>query len=300
MKSKLINSLILLVLIGVLNTFSPAQSGKRTRPTGDGASILNVVATRNNGSTEQIKAENLALYENGVQQEIKSFRIDPSPSRIVLLVDNSQTLRADVAKLQAAVKEFIYEIYEGDQLFVIAYDEKAEIIHEWSDDAKKLETSLETFRKKGQPFLFDALNITLEEVLRPLMPGTRKTAVVMIGDGLDKGSKIKFEDVLANLQRENVVVYAVQIPDRTGGAFRRDQPKPEETVTKLTGGTGGKIFPFDDPQTAAKGICDELRKNRYLLSYQPSGASYIEARRVFLIGDEGITVRTKNFQPPYK
>jgi len=57
-------------------------------------------------------------------------------------VDNSQTIRADVEKLQASVREFAYEIYDGDQLFILAYDEKAEIIQEWTDNAKKVETAL--------------------------------------------------------------------------------------------------------------------------------------------------------------
>ncbi len=34
-------------------------------------------------------------------------------------------------------KEFAYEIVDGDQLFVIGYDEKPEIIQEWPDDSKK-------------------------------------------------------------------------------------------------------------------------------------------------------------------
>jgi len=131
-----------------------------------------------------------------------------------------------------------------------------------------------------------------------LMPGTRKTAVVLIGDGLDRGSKTNFDKVLAQYQNQNITIYALQIPDRTGGAFRRDQPKAGEAITKLTEGTGGKVFPIEESQTAAKFICDELKKNRYLLSYFPTNTSSFDARRVFLIADEGISVRTKNAQPP--
>ncbi len=96
--------------------------------------------------------------------------------------------------------EFAYEIFDGDQLFTLAYDEKAEIIQEWTDDAKKIEKSLATFRKKGNPYLFDALSSTVNEILVPLMPGTRKTAVVLIGDGLDRGSTATFDNVLSDLQ----------------------------------------------------------------------------------------------------
>lgn len=260
--------------------------------------VLSVTARRTDSKTDPIKPENIHLYENGFEQKINNLSYDPSPSRIVLLVDNSQTLAADVEKLKKAVMEFAYEIFDGDQLFVIAYDEKPEIIQEWTDDAKKMEASLATFRKKGNPFLFDALSSTVGEVLLPLMPGTRKTAVVIVGDGLDRGSKTKFENIMGELQDQNITVYALQLPDRTGGAFRRDQPKAAAVIQQMTEGTGGRAFPLDQAQDAAKAICDELRNNRYLLSYMPVNTSAYDARRVFLVADNGIAARTKNAQPP--
>jgi Ca-activated chloride channel family protein len=274
-----------------------SRRSARTTDSGEG-SILSVTAWRTDSKPDPIKLENLFLYENGVEQKIKNLSFDPSPAKIVLLVDNSQTLPADVETLKKSAMEFAYEIFDGDQLFTLAYDEKAEIIQEWTDDAKKMEASLATFRKKGNPFLFDALDSTVREVLRPLMPGTRKTAIVVIGDGLDRGSTTRFDKILNTLQNENITVYYLQLPDRTSGAFRRDQPKAAQVVTQLTEGTGGKIFPLEEAQTAAKFICDELRKNRYLLSYSPINTSTYDARRVFLVADEGISLRTKNAQPP--
>jgi Ca-activated chloride channel homolog len=291
----------LMAVLAVSSVFSLAQSGAARRPTIEGAKILNVVASREKDENVPLQLQNFALYENGIQQEIKGFSLDPSPSKIVLLVDNSQTIRADVTKLQNIVKEFAYEIFEGDQLYVVAYDEKPEIIQDWTDDAAKIEKSLGTFRKQGNPNLFDALGSVLNEVLLPIMPAARKTAVVLISDGLDRGSKRKFDNILSELQLANVTVYSLQLPDRTGGAYRGvDKPKPEQVVEKLTEGTGGTIFDMTetDPQTAAKSICDELRKNRYVLSYLPSNASAYEAKRVFLIADKGISARTKTAQPP--
>lgn len=260
--------------------------------------LLSVTASRTDGKTDPIKIENLSLYENGFEQQIRNFSPDPSPSRIVILVDNSQTLPADIEKLKKATMEFAYEIFDGDQLFVIAYDEKAEIVQEWTDDAKKMEASLAGFRKKGNPYLFDALDSSVNEVLMPLMPGTRKTAIVVIGDGVDRGSKTSYDNILGRLQNDNITVYALQLPDRTGGAFKRNQPKAKAVIEKLTEGTGGRAFPLAEAQTAAKTICDELRRNRYLLSYIPVNTSSYDARRVFLTAGEGIAVRTKTFQPP--
>ncbi len=281
-----------------LAPFIMAQSGHSLRGNSAEGTILAVTAVRTDKKTDPIKIDNLNLYENGFEQKIKNFSLDPSPAKIVIVVDNSQTLPVSVENLKKAVMEFAYEIFDGDQLFVIAYDEKAEIIQEWTDDAKKMEASLGTLRKKGNPYLFDALDISMKEVLLPLMPGTRKTAVVLIGDGVDRGSKSPFDKVLGELQNQNITVYSLQLPDRTGGAYRRDQPKASVIMTLLAEDTGGKVFPFEEAQNAAKVICDELRKNRYLLSYTSTNSSAYDVRKLLLIGGEGVTIRTKAAQPP--
>ncbi len=260
-------------------------------------SVLTVTGSRTDGRKDQIKIEDLFLYENGIEQKIKNFSYDPSPAKILLLVDNSQTLPTSVEAMKKAAMEFAYEIFEGDQIFTIAYDEKPEIIQEWTDDAKKMETSLGTFRKKGNPYLFDALDGAISQVLLPLMPGTRKTVIVIIGDGLDRGSKVGYEKIMAELQFDNITVYALQIPDRTGGAYRRDQPKAPVVLQQLTENTGGRLFNFENAQEAAKSICDELRRNRYLLSYVPVNTSSFDARKLLLIS-EGVNIRTKAGQPP--
>lgn len=288
------HSIVFLLLFA---SFASSQSRRSSKGDSVEGTILNVSASRTDKKTDLIKLENLYLYENGIEQRIKNFVPDPSPSKIVILVDNSQTLPTSVDALKAAVMEFAYEIFDGDQLFVLAYDEKAEIVQEWTDDAKKMEKSLTTFRKKGQPHLFDAIRSSMKEVLLPLMPGTRKTALVVIGDGLDRGSKLPFDKILNELESENITVYSLQIADRTGGAYRRDQPKASAVITQLAEDTGGKVFPFEEAQNAAKFICDELRKNRYLLSYTPSNSSSYDARKILILGDEGIAIRTKAAHP---
>lgn len=277
---------------------SHAQSRHSAQTIESDETVLSVIASRSDKKTDPIKVENLFLYENGLEQKIKNFSYDPSPSRIVVLVDNSQTLPTDIEKMKKAAMEFAYEIFDGDQLFVIAYDEKPEIVQEWTDDAKKMEASLAGFRKKGNPFLFDAMNAAVNEVLVPLMPGSRKTAIVVIGDGLDRGSKTSYDKLLAQLESSNITVYALRLPDRTGGAYRRDQPKASQVLSQLTEYTGGLVYDFENAQEAAKTICDELRRNRYLLSYSSPNSSSYDARRIFLTADQGITVRTKQAHPP--
>ncbi|HET6891144.1 MAG TPA: VWA domain-containing protein [Pyrinomonadaceae bacterium] len=272
------------------------QAGRKPNTSGQGGVLVSVVARREDQSQSNITSKQVAVYDNGVEQTIKNFTPDPSPARIVLLVDNSLTLRADIDKLEHAAREFVYEIYEGDQLLIIGYDEEAEIVADWTDNAKTIEAALKGFRKKGQPHLFDALSAVVDQALQPL--SGQKRVIVVISDGLDRGSKTPFEKILAELQANDITVYTIQIQDRTRGAIRRDVPKPRQVIDKLVEGTGGLIFPIDAPTEAAKTICDELRKNRYVLSYVPSSAPFGESRRFLVVGDQGITVRAKTMQPP--
>jgi len=288
--------LLALLVTGVLALSIVGQSGYRPNANASGGVMVGVIARRDANSTAPITSKELSVYDNGVEQSIRNFTPDPSPARIVLLVDNSLTIRADVEKLEQAAREFAYEIFEGDKLLIIGYDEEAEIVSDWTDDAKAIETKLKLFRKKGQPHLFDAIRAVTEEALRPMQ--NPKRIIVVISDGLDRGSKATFEQTLAELQLENIMVYAVQAVDRTRGAIRRDVPKPKVVIDKLAEGTGGQIFSIDEPQVAAKTICDELRQNRYVLSYVPSSAPFGQARSLLVVGNEGITVRSKSMQQP--
>ena len=291
------NALIAILVTLLVAASILAQSGNRPNANAANGVLVGVVARREDQKASPITSKEVSVYDNGVEQSIRNFTPDPSPAKIVLLVDNSLSIRADVEKLEQAAREFAYEIYEGDKLLIVGYDEQAEIVADWTDDAKGIEKALKLFRKKGQPHLFDAIRVVVEEALRPVQG--QKRIIVVISDGLDRGSKATFEQTLAELQSENIMVYAVQAVDRTRGAIRRDVPKPKVVIDKLAEGTGGQIFSIDEPQLAAKAICDELRQNRYVLSYVPSSAPYGQARSLLVLGNQGITVRSKSMQQPH-
>jgi VWFA-related protein len=284
---------ILLVMSLLLSTLW-AQAGRQTHPTSESSTMVNVVAVRTSGAAP-ITAKDISFFDNGVEQSIRSFAPDLSAAKIVLLVDNSLTIRAEVEKLEQAAKEFAYEIYDGDKLLIVGYENEAEIVSDWTDDPKKIETELKAFHKKGDPHLFDSILAVVEEALRPL--SAQKRAIVVISDGLDRGSKTKFNQALSALQSLDITVYCVQAEDRTRGAIRRDVPKPRQVINDLAEGTGGSIFPIDDPRVAAKAICDELRKNRYVLSYLPQSVTLTEPRRLLVMGEQGIDARSKTMQP---
>ncbi len=306
---------LLWLLIFAVNTL--AQSG-RTPVSGRRTTVLHVLAQRTedpnkpkpllagsgNQNEEQEKIVQrgvLELFDGGVQQKIEAFSPDPTPARIVVLMDNSLTLQADVAKLAAVPAAFAPEIYEGDKVMVIGYDLKPEIITDFTDVPKDLQNTKDLLRKTDQPKLFDALNVVMEDVLRPEV-GFSKRVIVIVGDGLDRDSVIKFDEILSKLQNENITVYAIQVRDRTRGALRKDAPKAGDALRLLTDGTGGRIFKIeDDVKQSVKEICDELRNDRYQLTYFPDGINAINKRLLLLTTtDATLKLRYKGWHPPVK
>jgi VWFA-related protein len=235
------------------------------------------------------------LYDSGVPQEVEAFWPIERGSRIVLLVDNSLNLKAEPAALARAATAIIEELYEDDQMMVVGYSESAEIIEDMTADLGKLREAPSKFTRNGFPRLFDAVMAVADALAASPL---EKRAIVLISDGYDSDSKTKFDDVLETLQEENILVYALEVQDRTRGALLREKPKPSIVIEKLTAGTGGAAFPFDKAAEAAKLITDELRNRWYRLTYTPSGVNMIGKRNLLIMSREpGIELRTKSAHP---
>jgi VWFA-related protein len=284
----------LLTLVSVA-AFALRQSGKGTSA-GRRTMILNVIAHAPDGT--QVTKEDFDLYDAGAAQEIENFSRLDSGSRLILLVDSSTNLKAEASALQKAMEAIINELYQDDQMMVVGYNETAEIIEDMTPDLAKLQASPAKIIRKGSPSLFDALIAVADALSGQASTGIEKRAIILISDGHDAESKSKFDDALRALQDGNVVLYTIQVPDRTRGALVRDKPKPPAAIEQLTIGTGGASYPFEKAAEAAKTISDDLRKNWYRLVYMPSGINTLNMRRLLLVSHSpNIQLRTKGSHP---
>jgi len=271
-----------------------AQSGRGEG--GPRTSTLNVIVRAPKGKV--ITKETFDLYDSGVKQEVLTFEPVPTGSRIVLLVDNSQGLRAEAKDLQKAALDVVNELYQDDQMLVVGYNENAEIIQEMTPDLAKLQVATSKFTRKGFPKLFDALIAVSDALAKEGKGITEKTSIILISDGYDSQSQTKFDQALYALQDTNVMLFAIQLPDRTHGALLRDKPKPPAVLERLTVGTGGAIYPLTPPEKAAKTIADDLRNNCYRLTYSPAGISTISNHRILIVSnDKQVEFRTKGSHP---
>jgi VWFA-related protein len=262
--------------------------------------ILNVIVEPKDGRQEiQLTREKLELYDAGIEQQIEAVQPDYSAARIALLLDASDSLRAEPGQLLQVVKAFSAHLYEGDQMMVIAYGEEPEVLEEFTADRGKLEQAGLRLKRVSSTKvrLWDALQATLDDALR-LQVGYSKRVIVLVSDGFDRESQMSPDVVLAHLARENVLVYVLQADDRTRGATRRRALKPEEAVARLVQGTGGKAYPLKDAERAAREILEELNQRCYQVIYKPQGVNPLNRRRILLLAnDPTLTLRTKAEHP---
>jgi Ca-activated chloride channel homolog len=294
LKAPILLSILMLLSFQPLFTTS-GQSGKGSL-VNRRTVTLNVIVHAPEG--KQITKEEFDLYDSGIPQEIETFSRLDAGSRIVLMIDSSASLKADAATVQKAALGVINELYEDDQMMVVGYNETAEILEDMTEQISKLQAAPAKVIRKGFPNLFDGLVAVSDALSNQAKTGLEKRAVVLISDGYDSESKTKFDEALHALQDENIILYVLQVADRTRGALLRDKPKPPAALAQLTEGTGGAIFPFDKSEEAAKTIADDLRRNWYRLTYTPSGINTINTRRLLLMShSEDIKLRTKGSHP---
>jgi VWFA-related protein len=290
---------IFLVTVGAVlcaATFGAAwQSGKGAGPSRR-TMTLNVIVHAPEGRI--VTREDIDLYDGGLPQEIESFAKLDSGSRIVLMIDSSESLRAEMPALQKAAEAVVNELYSDDQMMIVGYSEEAFIAQDMTPDLKALQAAAPKIVRKGVPNLYDALIAVSDSLAQAAKSGLEKRAIILVSDGYDSESKTKFAEALRALQDENIVLYALQVSDRTHGALLRDKPKPSAALEQMTAATGGSVFPFDKAEEGAKSIADDLRKNWYRLIYSPSGVTSFEARRLLLMPhDDKIQLKTKSQHP---
>jgi VWFA-related protein len=292
------------LLLALESAWGGPQAGRReTSGRIGGSVILNVIVESKSGQKEiPLTRDMLELYDAGIEQQIEAVQPDYSAARLALLLDASDSLRAELGRLLQVVKAFAANLYEGDQMMLIAYGEEPEVLEEFTGDRGKLEQAGLRLKRTGSTAvrLWDALQATLDDALR-LQVGYSKRVIVLVSDGFDRESHMRPEVVLANLARENVLVYVLQAEDRTRGATRRRALKPEEAVARLVQGTGGKAYPLTDAERAAREILEELNQRWYQVIYKPNGVNPLNRRRILLLAnDPTLTLRTKAEHPGEK
>jgi Ca-activated chloride channel family protein len=208
------------------------------------------------------------VFDNNEEQEITFFSDSDAPISIGILFDVSGSMnRQKIGKSRKALEKFINTSHPSDEYFLIAFNNRAQLLLDRTRDGDAVLQKLTLVEPKNNTALYDAVYLGVERVTR----GTRqKKAILIISDGQDNASRYNFGEVRRLMKESDVVVYAVGILDgRDSGSMEGMQG--QAFLDELTSVTGGKSF---YPQTDVEldeifeRIALELR-HQYSIGYTP-------------------------------
>jgi len=220
---------------------------------------------------KDLKREQFTVLDNKrPPKKLLAFEAETAlPLRLGLLMDASNSVRNHfVGQQQAAVKFLEQSIRsDKDQAFVVAFNERAAIAQDYTNDASQLAKGVMAIRPGGGTALWDALYYVSRE---RLMPGPRdktfvRRVIIVVSDGDDNQSHFTRKEATEMLQRAGVIVYAISTNQG------KVDDRGDSDLKALADATGGRAFLFDD----TRNIADALRKvaeelqSQYCITYEP-------------------------------
>ncbi len=209
--------------------------------------------------------ENLTLEQDRGPQVIKKVSSAKSlPLRLGLLYD---TDRGEAGSLDAAKEaggKFVDQMLEApsDRAFLLHFDRQVELIEDLTNSRDKLHRELDEMtaskqaldsepegtdsggqrgakRNGGGPHIYDAIYLTSTEVLDKK---AGRNAVVLISDGLDRGSKETMNEAIDSAERAGVPVFTIYVKSEEEGKqsiFSRGEGDGRQGGGGYPGGGGG-------------------------------------------------------------
>jgi Ca-activated chloride channel family protein len=105
-----------------------------------------------------------------------------------------------------AAAHVVDEGTDRDETFVAAFNGRVERVTDFLSDKHKLENSPLGLRSEGETALWDAVAFGLDQLKRGK---NRKKVLVVVTDGEDNASKIKFRDLIERVEEADVLIYPV-------------------------------------------------------------------------------------------
>ena len=208
------------------------------------------------------------ITDNGVPQEITFFGDSDAPVSIGILFDVSGSMNGEkIAKARTALSRFINSSHPSDEYFLIAFNNKAQLLMDRTRDGEAVLSKLTLVQPRHNTALYDAVYLGLDRVTRG---SHQKKAMLIISDGQDNASRYNFGEVRRLMKESDVVTYSVGILSG-GDSSSALGMQGQAFLDELSAVTGGKSFyPNSDVEMDEifERIALELR-HQYSIGYTP-------------------------------
>jgi len=242
-----------------------------------------------------LKLQDFRVYEDGQLQKLTVFEEGDTPVTVGLVVDHSRSMGPKLPDVVIAVSSFAHSSNPQDEMFVVDFndDVSTELMRgkAFSNDAKDLEEALKAVSARGRTALYDAVS----EGLRHLQWGhLGKKALVIISDGGDNASHLKYSQVLAQARQSQSLIYSIAL---VGSDIEEENPGLLRRLCKDTGGIAYFPREGESVKNMSTEIARDLRE-QYTLGYVPQNMKRADVFRKIEVkvtapGHSRLRVRTR-------
>lgn len=213
-----------------------------------------------------LEKQDFQVYENNGQQRISSFASEDAPVSIGIIFDLSGSMSSKLIRAKESVLQFIKTANPQDEFFVIGFNDRPELIEDFTSSADDISARLATVHAGHRTALLDAIYYGVAKMRQARH---ERKALLIISDGGDNRSRFTEGEVRSKVRESDVQIYAM-------GIFDPYAPTPEERMgpqllQTLCEDSGGRMFQVDDVDELsdiAEKISTELR-NQYVIGYRP-------------------------------
>ncbi len=232
------------------SALSAQTAAKPTFQTGVSVVTLPVTVRDKKGQlVTNLTKDDFVLQEDGQPQTIKYFTLDTNlPLTLGLLVDTSMSQRNVIGEERTASEHFLDQMLNApkDQAFLIHFDREVELLQDLTASREKLQKGLGLLDSPepqvddtsggssqgghhaghgGGTLLYDSIFLATDELMRKQ---TGRKAIIVLSDGVDRGSKETIHTAIEAAQRAETVVYTVYFKGQEGhsGGFGNNGGQP--------------------------------------------------------------------------
>jgi Ca-activated chloride channel homolog len=225
------------------------------------------------------------VLEDGEPQEISFFAAADAPFDLVLLLDLSGSTGDKIKLMRKSAKRFVNAARPLDRVALVTFTDVPQVVSGLSLDRKQLNKAIDEIETpSGGTNFWDALHFVLERILASNQ-SSRRSAVVVMSDGVDnalpdvfgEGSRTTFDQLLARLQRSEVLVLPIYLDTEKEETRRHRAPSStfslaREQLTQIAATCGTLVYraaKVKDLETVYERVIRDL-STVYSIGYRPS------------------------------
>lgn len=212
-----------------------------------------------------LEKQHFEVYDDLKLQELTLFKSDVQPVTVVVMLDTSGSMTANLELLKLAAEQFVIRLLPEDKARIGSFSDKIIISPTFTNDRDELVRIVHEDIQYGNPtFLWDAI----DESMTALSHEVGRRVVLIFTDGDDETSRrATLNSVISRAQTEEYMVYAIGLHSQIMGHTTRPAPG----LRRLADETGGGYFELT--KTADLGptftrVADELHR-QYVLGFSP-------------------------------